>query len=82
MKANERTEVKGVPGITVTVYLSPEDGVPVIYLDTENDLIPEGPLGPKMRVYVNDGDAYIGEPYPSDADHADLVKHDALELND
>lgn len=46
-----------VHGVTVTVYLSPEDGAPVVELDTDRSL---GDDVPQIRVYVNDGAIFQG----------------------
>ena len=46
-------------GVSVHIYIG-SDGVPVVQIDTSPDE-PEGPRGPLIRVYVNDGDAYIGK---------------------
>lgn len=50
--------------ISVVIYPSPKDGVPIVQIDTRG--IPDGPDGPKIRVYLNDGDIFEGVPYPDD----------------
>ena len=46
----------------VTVYQSEADGAWVVQIDTPG--IPESRGRPRCRVYLNDGDLWLGEPYP------------------
>lgn len=48
-------------GITITVdRSSASDRAPVVFIDTDERLGEEGPLGPKIRVNVNDGEVFRG----------------------
>jgi hypothetical protein len=48
-------------GITITVDRSTaSDHAPVIFIDTDERLGEEGPMGPKIRVNVNDGEVFHG----------------------
>lgn len=48
------TVVEG-DGFRVVVYTSPNDGAPVVEVDTEEDL-------GEIRVYLNDGQIFAGNP--------------------
>jgi hypothetical protein len=51
------------PKPTLDCYRSEVDGIWVVHVDTEG--IPEDSNGPRIRVYVNDGDAVFENPtYP------------------
>jgi hypothetical protein len=48
-------------GLTISVDRSTaSDRAPVIFIDTDERLGEEGPLGPKIRVNVNDGEVFRG----------------------
>jgi len=49
-------------GIEVSAYLSPEDGVVVVHVDTPN--IDEDGKGPLIRLYLNDDSVFENPPYP------------------
>lgn len=51
-------------GVTVEIHPSAgSDGAVVVQIDTAEWLEGDGMNGPKIRVLVNDGDAYVGVPY-------------------
>lgn len=57
-------------GVTVTITRSAgRDGAPVVFVDNDGDVIPDGPRGPELRIRLNDELVYEGKPYePTEKD--------------
>jgi hypothetical protein len=49
-------------GVTVTITASEApDDAPVVFVDTTDEL--DGPMGPEIRIRLNDEPVYIGKDY-------------------
>lgn len=75
-------------GLEIGAYLSPEDNVLVIHVDSPG--VEDDDKGPRLRMYLNDGDVYANPPYPGPKDgivpcldkHTPTVSFDARPLED
>jgi hypothetical protein len=58
-------------GLTIIVDRSTaSDRAPVVWIDTNERLGEEGPMGPKIRVNVNDGEVFEGVPRGEEPEEA------------